>query len=162
QGAIRPRTGTLNIKLYRQTPPLKQARLCISNVAKQRLVYLGESKKTKKAAAAGSKRPVPSVIYLKPNTSSWLGRAGTIIRRFGYMQAGVLGGGALWLAAALVLAMVALALWAVIRQPDQRAPPTAAEGSGPAIRRQLARIPTAGWICALVALLSALTWSLIV
>jgi hypothetical protein len=106
------------------------------------------------------KRPVPSVIFLKRGTSSWLGRAGTIVRRFGYVQAGVLGGWALWLAGALGLSMFVLALWAAIRQPEHSPPPTRTS-RGP-IRATLAGIPRPGWICALVALLSALTWSLIV
>ena len=108
------------------------------------------------------KRPVPSVIFLKRGTSSWLGRAGAIIRRFGYQQAWVLGAGALWVAAALAVAMFALALWAAIRQRAPRSAPARNARPPGAIRRRLARIPAAGWICAIVGLLSALTWSLIV
>lgn len=162
QGMIRPRLGKVNFKLGRQTPAIRGARLCISNVGKQRLVFLGENKEARKPSAAGSKRPVPSVIFLKPGTSSWLGRAGTIIKRFGYVQAGVLGGWALWVAAAFAIAMFALALWAVIslREPGPRPAPT--EGARGTIRTQLARIPAPGWLCAIVALFSALTWSLIV
>src|SRR3954451_11258022 len=162
QGAIRPRVGKVNFKLGRQTPAIERGRLCISNLGKQRLVFLGEHKKTRKRSVKGGKRPLPSVIFLKPGTSSWFGRAGTIINRFGYLQAGALGEWAIWLAAAMALAMFALALWAVISPREPRAPPTGRDGRLRAIRARFARIPSAGWVCALVALLSALTWSLIV
>src|SRR6266513_1326365 len=162
QAAIRPRLGKVNFKLGRQTPAINRARLCISNLGKQRLVFLGEHKRTRKHPAAGMKRPVPSVIFLKRGTSSWLGRTGTIIRRFGYVQAGVLGEWTLWVAALLAVAMFALALWAVITQHEPRPPPAPREGSRGAIPTQLARVPATGWLCASVALCSALTWSLIV
>ncbi len=162
QGAIRPRLGKVNFKLGRQTPAIQHARLCISNLGNQPLVFLGEHKRTRKHPEAAMKRPVPSVIFLKRGTSSWLGRAGTIIRRFGYQQAWVLGAGALWVAAALAVAMFALALWAAISQRTPRSAPARTARPPGAIRRRLARIPAAGWICAIVGLLSALTWSLIV
>jgi hypothetical protein len=162
QGAIQPRLGNVNFKLGRQTPAIDRARLCVSNLGRQRLVFLGEHKRTRKHPEARMKRPVPSVIFLKRGTSSWLGRAGTVIKRFGYVQAGIFGGWSLWLAGALAVAMFALALWAVIVQRGPRPPPIARPGTLGGIRVRLARIPTPGWICALVALLSALTWSLIV
>jgi 4-amino-4-deoxy-L-arabinose transferase-like glycosyltransferase len=162
QGSIRPRVGKVNFKLGRQTPAINRARLCISNLGKQRVVFLGEHKRTRRHPAAGTTRPVPSVIFLKPDTSSWLGRTGTIVRRFGYVQAGILGEWALWLAALLALAMFVLALWAVIAQREPRARPAAAEGPRGGIRTRFTRIPAAGWVCAIVALCSALTWSLIV
>jgi Predicted membrane protein (DUF2142) len=161
-GVTRAQPGDVNVKLAQRTIGRRRVRLCIFNGGKERLVFLGEHKRSRKPSAAGSKHPVPSVVFLKPGTSSWLGRAGTIIKRFGYVQAGVLGGWALWLAAALGVAMFALALWAVIGPLEPRPPPAAPEGSGRTIRAQLARIPTPGWVCAIVALLSALTWSLIV
>ena len=129
------------------------------------MVFLGEHKKTRNPGAVGAKKSVPSIVFLYPGSASWLGRAGTIIKRFGYVQAGVFGGWTLVLAAVLGLAMFGLALWLVVSQRGTRAPPRrAGVAQRPAgrIRAGLARIPPAGWVCALVALLSALTWSLIV
>lgn len=158
-------TGNVNFKLGRTLPALHRARLCVSNPGSQRMVFLGEYKKPRNPGAGGLKRPVPSIIFLYPGSASWLGRAGTIIKRFGYVQAGVLAGWTLWLAGALGLAMFGLALWLVVSQRGTRAPPRQANDAGRTtgpIRAQLARIPPAAWGCALVALLSALTWSLIV
>ena len=162
QAQIRPIVGNVQFKLGRQTPAINRARLCITNLGKQRAVFLGEHKKTRKHPGAVMRRPVPSVVFLKRGTSSWLGRADTIITRFGYQQAGIFGEWALWVAALLALGMFALALWAAIsqREPGSSPGPTPRPRGG--IRTQLTRIPAPGWICALVALLSALTWSLIV
>ena len=162
QAQIRPIVGNVQFKLGRQTPAINRARLCITNLGKQRAVFLGEHKKTRRHPGASMRRPVPSVVFLKRGTSSWLGRAGTIITRFGYQQAGIFGEWALWVAALLALGMFVLALWAAVsqREPGSSPGPTPRPRGG--IRTQLTRIPTPGWICALVALLSALTWSLIV
>lgn len=162
QAQIKPRFGNVNFKLGRKLPPIDRAQLCVSNLGRQRLVFQGEHKRTRKHPGATMKRPVPSVIFLKKGTSSWFGRAGTIITRFGYMQAGVLGEWALWLAGVLAAAMFAIALWAVIVGHHARPQSTPGAGRWRAIRAQLGRIPKTGRICALVALLSAVTWSLIV
>jgi hypothetical protein len=162
-GVTSARPGYVNFKLAQRTIGRHRVRLCIFNGGKQRLVFLGENKRSRKPPSTGRRRPVPSVVFLKPGTSSWLGRAGTIIKRYGYAQAGALGEWTLWLAAALVMAMVGLAMFAAIRpvQPSGP-PPVSSEGIWGGVRGRLARIPPAGWICALVALLSAMTWSLIV
>ena len=157
--------GNVNFKLGRTLPALHGASLCVSNPGTQRMVFLGEHKKGRTPGAVGARNPVPSIVFLYPGNASWLGRAGTIIKRFGYVQAGVLGGWTLWLAAAFGVGMFGLALWLVVSQRGTRAPPRRADvAQRPTgrIRAVLARIPPAGWGCALVALLSALTWSLIV
>src|SRR4051794_28147099 len=56
QAQIRPIVGNVQFKLGRQTPAINRARLCITNLGKQRAVFLGEHKKTRRHPGAVMRR----------------------------------------------------------------------------------------------------------
>ena len=126
------------------------------------MVFLGEHKRPGQPRGPGIRRPVPSIIFLEPGSAELAGarpydhqalrlRPGRHLRRVGALAG-----------------RRARARDARDRPLGGDQPADAAGASGrarPVPGRDphpLARIPTPGWICALVALLSALTWSLIV
>lgn len=93
------------------------------------------------------------------------GRAGSfdwaraLARRYGEAQLAPFGSWSLLLAALLVGAAGALALWVMVADPSERRPRL----PGRLARwRRIAGVPVAAWACALVALLNGAAWSLIV
>ena len=92
--------------------------------------------------------PVPGrlrVEYLRPGRESWWSYAGTVAHRMGLARAWT-GSWVAWAVAALMLAAAALSLGRLVR--DQAPAP-------------VRRVPTAAWVCALVACCNALAWALI-
>ena len=88
-----------------------------------------------------------------------IGWARALARRYGEAQLAPFGSWSLLLAALLVGAAGALALWVMVADPSERRPRL----PGRLARwRRIAGVPVAAWACALVALLNGAAWSLIV
>ena len=104
------------------------------------------------------------IEYLKPGRDSWWSYAGTVLHRMGLGRAWP-GAGTPLLAWLLMAAAATCALGLLIREqaprPSTRGPPARFAQLSARIPAPLRRIPTAGWICALVALLNAMAWALI-
>jgi predicted membrane protein DUF2142 len=94
-----------------------------------------------------SDRPVSATIeYLRGGRESWWSRAAAIATRIGRGRAGLRGAWIAWAAAALVLAAIALAVWAVLTTVVRERPPAL---------RPLA------WTVAAVAVCNAAAWSIV-
>jgi hypothetical protein len=91
------------------------------------------------------------IDYLQAGTSSWWSRIPTLVHRIGLGRAWT-GPWAALLAGALMLAAGACAVGLLIREQRPRSTRT---------RDPPRRMPTAAWICALVACFNAIAWSLI-
>ena len=136
--------------------------------------------------ATNNGRPLGGAMrfdYLRPGGGSWWSRASSVAHRLGLGRAW----GGTWvafLAIALMLGMVALAAWLTLRELSgfvdrsgggrdgagdsvvsaARKVPQAgcAEQAGVSRRlRILRRVPTAAWVCALIACLNGIGWSIL-
>jgi hypothetical protein len=64
----------------------------------------------------GARRLVVSLVFLRPGSSSWLSRAGSIEERYANSQGGFVGGWTLWFAALCAIGGAGIAFfWAVSR-----------------------------------------------
>ncbi|HST56522.1 MAG TPA: DUF2142 domain-containing protein [Solirubrobacteraceae bacterium] len=126
-------------------------------------------------------RPLGGVIrldYLRPAPSSWFSRASSVTYRLGLGRAWG-GRWIAWLVIALMLAITSLMSWLLVRELGQEQArgeqQLHQQGKGPGherehaknatrrgwVRKRLQRVPTAAWICALVACLNGASWSIL-
>ncbi len=130
----------------------------------KRVSMFGQHTAPALAAVAGG-GPLPgriSIEYLTPGSRSWWSLASSVARHVGFGHAG----GGTWialLAAALALAVLALTSWLLIRELGARRPAASERASGGRRGRLagLRAIPLSCWACALVAILNAACWSIV-
>jgi hypothetical protein len=161
------------------------ALVCVSTGPGAPTTLLGSSHTKIGAPWTGGTDPVDDrpighrfrIDYLRAGRATWWGLAPTMARRLG-LNTVVRGPWAALLAIALMVAATTLVTLRLLRdlppdrpsakargdpQPPDLAPP--AQAGGPTrLARALAlprKLPTAAWICALVAILNAATWSIL-
>lgn len=103
--------GAVEVELSRG-PAAGAARLCVRNTSRNSLALLGYPTGERGGRPTGPIR----VDYYRGGSESWWGVTGALADRFAYGKSGLLGGGALWLTAGLVLtawALAAAALWRI-------------------------------------------------
>jgi hypothetical protein len=103
--------GALAIRLNRVTRSAHRAEICFANRGKGRLVLSGEDKRDRNSDITGVRQGIPSVVFLRPGTSTWGAERETIAERFANAQPGAFRGWSLWFAVLLVAAAIGLALW---------------------------------------------------
>jgi Predicted membrane protein (DUF2142) len=135
--------GDTDVRLGAPVRDARRAVVCVRNGGAEPLGLAGRPAGGKPEARVNG-RPVDAqfrIEYRGANRVSWWSRAGRILDRFGDGKASFVGSWTLWLAVALVVVAIALAAFALLdRLPPRRA----------------------ALACALVAVLSALAWSLTV
>jgi hypothetical protein len=147
--------------------PVDQAvdgvRLCVSTAAGSPVQLRGLPKG---AALLDTDAPATRdrihVEYLRPGSESWWAYLPTIVHRMGLGRAW---GGA-WIAFLILVLMVATigiafgrAIWEQTRGPPKEAPTPEPTAGG--VRGALKRVPTTAWLCVVVAVLNAVTWSIL-
>jgi Predicted membrane protein (DUF2142) len=148
----------------------------------QGLVKLHGRAASGSASATSGGQPIGGALrvdYLRPAGGSWWSRIGSVTHRIGLGRAW---GGA-WIAYFVVLlaaAIAALMSWLVLHELGgvSRPAPTAAEAGAPRPRSPrtrrwrspgtrarlpalVRRLPTAAWVCALIACLNGIGWSIL-
>ena len=160
---------------------MRHAGVCFLNVGSSEIILNGETKRcTSRDTGIGLSAPcvhpadkppgqkyrwLVGVRFLRSGSTDWLSQAHVILDRFGFGQAGWFGEWAAWLAAVLAVLSAALALWWLGREPRPNPFGQPMRNAGEAmrsVRAVLGRAPRGAYLCALLALLNALTWSLIV
>ncbi|HEX3518320.1 MAG TPA: DUF2142 domain-containing protein [Solirubrobacteraceae bacterium] len=132
------------------------------------LVCFTFGKGTEPIQIIGARHPEGVRIeYLAPGRRSWYALALTVARHIGLGRA-LSGSWVVLLLAALMAAVAILACGLCLRElatgdRDAQAPPAEESPTGRAARLRLAyaRVPTTAWICALVAFLNAVSWSIL-
>jgi hypothetical protein len=112
------------VNLSPKTRAAHPASLCLANPGGGQIVVAGEHKRVFPGSPKGKeteKHGVPSAIFLRPGSSSWLAETGTIADRYANAQQGAIGGWSLWVAALFAAAAAVLALWSVVSLPGKRA-----------------------------------------
>jgi hypothetical protein len=139
------------------------ARVCVTVAGEESAAFTGTKAGTQ--AFDGSLRTTQdriAITYHRAGSESWWSLAGTIVHRMGLGRA-LHGAWIAFLAAALMTAAVGVALAQLIREQRRPTPeehkPAAPDRSG--VRAIVQRIPTAAYVCALVALLSSAAWTVI-
>ncbi len=139
----------------------------------QPIYILGSPSAPQEAAENGFGQPLNGRIqteYLASAEGSWWSRILTVARHMGLGHA-LEGTWVVLLIAALVASALLLSIWTALRElpsdegrtrPRNSAPSTRSRHRIPALLGALRRVPTAAWVCALIALLNASAWSLIV
>jgi hypothetical protein len=98
--------------------------------------------------------------YLMPTQRSWWAFAPTVAERIGFGHAWS-GTSVALLAALLTATSIALAAWQLGARTRLRTH-DAGSGARRRVTSAVARVPTAAWVCALVAFLNAASWSIII
>jgi hypothetical protein len=106
------------VKLSPRTRAAHPASLCLSNPGPGQIVVAGEDKRIG-GGKDSEKKGVASVIFLRPGSSSWIARTGTIADRYANAQTGATGRWSLWVAALVAAAAALLALWSVVTLPGR-------------------------------------------
>jgi hypothetical protein len=178
QGARGPEwtSGSVTVPVAPLSHAVSQVTLCFTLSPNSEPIYfLGNETPARETAILhlqGSPAGQPlggrvDVEYLAAGRGSWWSRILTVARHMGLGRA-LSGTWVVLLIAALVAAVGVLALGLALRDSGRSAALPDATMSGPAsgaygtVRAALARLPVAAWACALVALLNASAWSLIV
>ena len=111
------------VKLSPKTRAAHPASLCFSNSGAGQIVIAGEHKRVIPGSPKGKeteKHSIPSAIFLRPGSSSWVAETGTIADRYANAQTGATGGWSLWVAALFAAAAAVLALWSVVTWPGRQ------------------------------------------
>jgi hypothetical protein len=131
----------------------------------ERIVFTGVKTPAREAAASLAGQRLEGrvgVEYLAAGQGSWWSRILPVARRMGIGHA-LSGTWVVLLIAALVVAVGFLAIRLALRESASPEAPTQPIRPGrAAVRATLRRVPGAAWTCALIALLNASAWSLIV
>ena len=132
--------------------------LCVDIAPNNELIYIqGASAPAGEAATLGAGQSLGGKLvaeYLAPGSGSWWSRIGSVASHMALGRA-FTGTWVVWLTVILMVAVGGLAMGLAVKELSSR---------GPSRRRfgALGRIPRGAWICALIALLNACAWSLIV
>ena len=111
------------VKLSPKTRAAHAARLCLSIIGPGQILVAGEHKRVVPGSPKGKeteKHGVPSAIFLRPGSSSWVAETGTIADRYANAQTGATGGWSLLVAALFAASSAVLALWSVVTLPGRR------------------------------------------
>lgn len=156
----------VTVPLEHATQSVSDATVCVSiGPSREVITMIGQRSHTGAAAilSSGLAAGRLSIAYLAPGTRSWWSLALSVARRMGLGRSP----SGSWIAPAIALVMAltaALGLGLAVRElhpgADTRASRArrAARARG-GLRGSLARVPTAAWVCGLVALLNAVCWS---
>jgi hypothetical protein len=110
------------VELSPKTRAAHPASLCLSIIGPGQILVAGEHKRVVPGSPKGresEKHGVPSAIFLRPGSSSWVAETGTIADRYANAQTGATGGWSLWVAAMFAAAAAVLALWYVVTSPGR-------------------------------------------
>jgi hypothetical protein len=121
-GAHGVKLGENAIKLTPRTRAAHPASLCLSTPGPGQILVAGEEKRVP-GTPKGKESPkqgVASAIFIRPGSSTWVARTGTIADRYANAQTGATGGWSLWLAALFAAAAAVLALWSVVTLPGRQ------------------------------------------
>jgi hypothetical protein len=139
----------------------------LAQAEREPLVCFAFGKTAEPILILGARRPEGvSIEYLAPGRSSWYSLALTVATHIGLGRAPS-GSWVVLLLAALLAAVALLACRLCLRELTQadrgsQAPPREPpSGRLARLRRAYRRVPTAAWICALVAFLNAVSWSIL-
>jgi 4-amino-4-deoxy-L-arabinose transferase-like glycosyltransferase len=143
---------TVTVPVRRVTRTARDVRVCTTVGPTIEPIEIHEASVPGRAVGAGGQSEL-KVEYLRPASRSWLSMVAPITRNMGFGHAP---GGALsvLLLLALMAAVVALVSLLVICE-------LGAADRGDKAARRLLRVPAQAWVCALVAFLSAASWSLL-
>jgi hypothetical protein len=111
------------VELSPKTRAAHAASLCLTVTGPGKILVAGEHKRVVPGSPKGKeteKHGVPSAIFLRPGSSSWIAETGTIADRYANAQMGATGGWSLWVAAVFAAAAAVLALWYVVTSPGRR------------------------------------------
>jgi Predicted membrane protein (DUF2142) len=153
---------TVTVPVERVTRTIPNAKICVAfGRAVESVRINGALVRTASAGGAPATALRFRVEYLRPGDSSWWTLASGIARRMGFGHAPS-GTWIVFLLLALTIAIVALASWLILRELATRRRRAAQAGKALGrIPSLLGRVPRAAWICALIACLNAVVWSLI-
>jgi hypothetical protein len=143
---------TVTVPVRRVARTVRNVRVCTTVGPEIEPIEIHEASVPGRAVGAGGQSGL-KIEYLRPASGSWLSMLAPIARNmgFGHAPGGVL---SVLLLVALMAAVVALVSLMVIHELG------AADREDEAARRLL-RVPAQAWVCALVAFLSAASWSLL-
>jgi Predicted membrane protein (DUF2142) len=145
---------TVTVPVRRVAHTVRDARVCTAiGAAIEPIEVLGSAGPATGVGATTSGGGAIEVEYLRPGGRSWWSMAATIARRLGLDHAPS-GAWSALLPLALMAVVVVLVGWLVLRE-------LGAGERGRRAVRTLRGVPTAAWACALVAVLSAASWSLV-
>jgi hypothetical protein len=136
-------------------------KVCVNLAPNSELIYVTGAQSSAKDSAVtplGRVGGRMAVEYLAPSEKSWWSRALTVARHMGLGHA--LTG--TWVALLAAIVMAAVGLLAVGLTTRAASAEESSEPREEPPRTGLRRVPTAAWICAVVALLNAFAWSLMV
>jgi hypothetical protein len=153
---------TVTVPVERVAHTIPNAKVCVAFGRSVEPVQInGVLVRTTSASGAPATATRFEVEYLRPGSSSWWSLASEVARRMGFGHAPS-GTWIVFLLLALSIAIVALASWLILREIATTRRRGAEAGKTRArIPSLLARVPRAAWICALIACLNAVVWSLI-
>ena len=153
---------TVTVPVKRVSRPVPNAEVCIEfGKALEPIRINGSRVRISTAGGAAGTRARFRVEYLRPGEKSWWSRARGVARRMGLSHAPS-GTWIVFLLIALTVAIATLASWLVLRElaMSERRARHAGKSVG-RIPAALRRVPRGAWVCALIACLSAVCWSLI-
>jgi hypothetical protein len=146
--------------------PISNARICLAfGPAIEPIEILGSAVPVTAEGGRAGRVVKFRVEYLRPGDATWWSMVSSVARRMGLGHAPS-GTWIVFLLIGLMIAVSALAALLVLRElAMSRRPAANAGGTGGKILRRipsvLRRAPRAAWVCALIACLNAVCWSLI-
>jgi hypothetical protein len=150
-------TETVTVPVRRVPRTLTDATICVTLGAISEPIQVNGA-----VATQGGRQAIRlRMEYLRPGPSSWYSLIATVARRMGLARAPS-GDWIAYLVIALMIAAAAIAIGCVLRaarSPGAVVAPTRASTGKRGAR--LRAVPSAAWACALVAVLSAVSWSLV-
>jgi hypothetical protein len=157
---------TVTVPLTPLSRSVANASICITLGRAIELIQIdGQEVSVPTAHGRSHREPRLRIEYLRAQRHSWWSQASSVARRMGLGRAPS-GTWTVLLLLALMGAVTALSSWVLLRgAPTGNAPsaPPRRTARGPVARLRsiAARVPRAGWACAAIACLSAVSWSLI-
>jgi hypothetical protein len=121
-GDLKPaRPGERVIVLHPRTRAAHRANVCFSNPGSGQIIVGGDKKRVRGEAKGPqtTKQDVASVFFLRPGSSSWFAKTGTIADRYANSQSGITGGGSLWVAVLFAIVAALIGLWSVVTSPGR-------------------------------------------
>ena len=121
-GDLKPaRAGERVIELNPRTRAAHRANVCFSNPGSGQIILGGDMKRVRGEAKGpqANKQDVASVFFLRPGSSSWFAKTGTIADRYANSQSGITGGWSLWVAVLFAVAAALIGLWSAVTLPGR-------------------------------------------